>query len=113
MKKWTLRFRAVDKKNFEELRSGIKPIETRAASVKYRPMAIGDEIKFICGSDSFVRKISKRHQWPSIDAMVEDVSFKKIMPSVDSVAAMKKVYASYPGYIEKIQKDGILGFEFT
>lgn len=37
MKTWTLRFRAVDKKNFDEVKNGSKPIETRAATIKYQP----------------------------------------------------------------------------
>lgn len=36
MKNWTLRFRAVDKDNFDEVKIGIKSIETRAGTVKYQ-----------------------------------------------------------------------------
>ena len=60
MKTWTLRFRAIDKKNFEELRSGIKAVETRAASVKYQPIKKGDVLIFTCGKDRFSKTITKR-----------------------------------------------------
>jgi hypothetical protein len=39
------------------------------------------------------------------------IDFKKIMPSVGSVEEMKKRYASYPDYEEKIVEFGLLGFE--
>jgi ASC-1-like (ASCH) protein len=112
MKTWTLIFREVDKDRFEEMRSGVKVIETRAATPKYQPTAIGDEVKFVCGNDSFTRVISKKYQWLSVDEMVKEVPFKKVMPNVDSIEEMKKVYSSYPGYDQKIKEYGLLGFEF-
>ena len=113
MKNWTLRFREVDRDNFEEVRSGSKAIETRAASVKYRPIVAGDTLTFACGKDKFQKVITKVYHWPSIDAMVKEVPFKKIMPSINSIEDMKKSYASYPGYAEKIREHGLLGFVLT
>ena len=113
MKTYILRFRQIDRVNFEEVRSGEKSIETRAATVKYRPIVVGDEIKFVCGDDSFVKMISNVYHWPSVDAMVKEIPFKKVMPSGESVAELKKAYASYPGYEEKIKEFGLLGFEFA
>ncbi|MFA6278705.1 MAG: hypothetical protein WCS97_03705 [Candidatus Paceibacterota bacterium] len=111
MKNWTLRFRAVDKDNFDEVKIGIKSIETRAATIKYQPIKISDTLTFVCGKEKCVKKISKKFHWPSIDAMVKGVDFKKIMPSVDSVEEMKKIYASYPDYEKKIKEHGLFGFE--
>lgn len=94
------------------MRSGVKVIETRAATPKYQPSAIGDEVKFVCGDDSFTRIISKKYQWKSVDEMVKEVPFKKVMPNVTSVEEMKGVYSSYPDYDQKIKEYGLLGFEF-
>ncbi len=113
MKNWTLRFRAVDKKNFEEVKSGIKSIETRAGTIKYQPIEIGDTLTFVCGKDRCVKKIIKKFHWHSINAMVKEIGFKKVMPSVESVDEMKKMYASYPNYEEKIKEHGLLGFELN
>lgn len=113
MKNWMLRFRAVDKKNFDEVRAGIKSVETRAGTVKYQPVAVGDTLTFVCDGEQFTKKIVKKFHWPSIDAMVQEIDFKKIMPSVSSVDEMKKVYASYPSYDEKIREHGLLGFEIA
>ncbi|MDO8520560.1 MAG: hypothetical protein Q7S52_00405 [bacterium] len=111
MKNWTLRFRAVDKDNFEELRSGVKSVETRAATVKYEPIQEGDTLTFVCGKDSFTKRIVKKLHFKSVNAMVKKINFKKIMPSVASVMEMKKVYSSYPGYTDKIKKHGLFAFE--
>lgn len=113
MKNWTLRFRQIDKKNFEEVRSGVKEYETRAATVKYIPIKEGDTLTFVCGKDRFTKKITQRLHWKSIDEMIKEIPFKKVMPSLNSVEEMKKVYASYPGYTEKIRKSGLLGFKLT
>jgi ASC-1-like (ASCH) protein len=112
MKNWTLKFRAVDKENFNRLQRGDKAVETRAASVRYLPIAVGDTLTFTCGKDRFTKTIIRRYHWPSIDAMVKEIDFKKIMPSVSSVDEMKKRYAAYPGYEDKIRQNGLLGFEF-
>ena len=111
MKNWTLRFRVVDKKNFDEVKNGVKSIETRAGTIKYQPIEVGDTLTFVCGQNRCVKKITKKFHWKNIDAMVKEVNFKKVMPSVKSVDEMKKVYASYPDSEKKIKEHGLLGFE--
>ncbi|MEK7113995.1 MAG: hypothetical protein AAB850_00390 [Patescibacteria group bacterium] len=113
MKNWTLRFRAVDNDNFEEVKSGIKSIETRAGTIKYQPIKVGDTLTFVCGQNRCIKKVIKKFHWSNIDAMVNKIDFKKIMPSVMSVDEMKKIYASYPDYEKKIRKYGLLGFELA
>lgn len=105
-------FREEDRPRFEEVKSGIKKIETRAATPKYQKLGVGDEITFTCGEDSFTKTIAKRYHWPSVDAMFAEVPLKNVMPDIDSVEAAKARYASYPGYPEKIKQFGLLGFEF-
>ena len=111
MKNWTLKFRAVDRDNFEKMRSGTKAFETRAATVKYEPIAAGDTLTFVCGKASFVKRVAKKHHFKTIGAMVKKIPFKKIMPDVESVAEMRKRYARYPGYTEKIRAHGLFAFE--
>ena len=111
MKNWTLHFRQVDHKNFDEVANGTKSIETRAATIKYLPIEVGDTLTFVCGKDRLVKKVMKKYHWPSIEVMTMEIPFRRIMPSIASVDEMKKIYGSYPGYIEKIKEFGILGFE--
>lgn len=111
MKTWTLRFRAVDKKNFDEVKNGSKPIETRAATIKYQSIEVGDTLLFVCGKERLSKKIIKKHHFSSIDAMIKKIPYQEIMPSVKSVEEMKKAYSSYSGYDQKIKEFGIFAFE--
>lgn len=111
MKNWILRFRQADKKLFNEVKDGSKSIETRAATVKYKPIEVGDTLTFVCGNERLLKTITKKYHWKSIDQMVKQIPYQNVMPSVPTVKAMKKIYASYPGYDEKIGEFGLLGFE--
>lgn len=62
-------FREVDRARFEEVRSGIKAVETRAATPKYQSINIGDELQFSCGGDTFSKKVIKKFHWPSATGM--------------------------------------------
>ncbi len=110
-KTWTLKLRASDMEMFDQIKSGAKSIETRAATIKYRPIEKGDTLVFSCGSKRLSRVILAKHHFSGVDALVAKMPFKKIMPSAESVDAMKKIYASYPGYEEKIKTNGIFAFE--
>ena len=113
MRNITLRFRAVDKQGFDDIRSGKKEIETRAATTKYQNISTGDTLTFTCAGEKFTKTITKIHHWQSIDAMVDEVSFKKIMPRIETIQEMRAAYASYPGYTDKIKEHGLVGFELS
>ena len=106
-------FREIDRDRFEEVRSGVKAIETRAGTEKYRAVKIGDEVTLTCGDDSFSKKVTKTYHWSSIEAMLADIPLKKAMPDLETAEQVRERYASYPGYGEKINKFGIAGFELT
>jgi len=107
----TLKFEEKDRARFNEVKDGTKKIETRAMNQKYDSIEQGDEIMFTCGEDSFTKKISKKYHWQTVEAMVAEVPLNKIMPGLLTVEDAKNRYSTYPGYIEKIEKGGILGFE--
>ena len=113
MKNWSVRFRQVDKQMFDDTREGLKQIETRAATVKYKNIQPGDSITFACGKEKFTKLIKKTHHWASIDDMLEEIPLHKIMPRVTSRAEAEKAYASYPGYKEKIREYGLIGLELA
>jgi ASC-1-like (ASCH) protein len=110
-KTWILRFKAKDKKNFDEVKNGSKPIETRAATVRYQPIEVGDVLEFVCGKEHLRKTVTKKQHFASIDAMIKKIPYQNIMPSVQSVEEMKKAYASYSGYEEKIKEFGIFAFK--
>ena len=107
----TLVFRAVDRARFEEVRSGVKVVETRAATPKYQSINVGDAIKFSCGGDTFSKKVIKKYHWPTIGEMLAEIPLKSAFPDLETVEQVRTRYASYPGYEEKIKEFGIVGFE--
>ena len=113
MKSYTLRFRAADKAIFEEMKSGLKAIETRAATVRYKPIEAGDILVCVCGKDRFSKRVARKRHFPSLDALMKEIDFKKIMPSFASMDEVKKAYSSYPGYEMKIKECGIFAFDLA
>lgn len=112
-KNWRLVFRQADRAGFERIRTGEKAIETRAATIKYQSMAVGDTLTFVCGGDQFIKTITNVYRWPDIDAMLAEVPLKSVMPEIETPEQMKKAYASYPRYEEKIREFGLIGVEMA
>jgi len=108
MKTWTLRFRAADKKNLTEIKDGLKSIETRAATEKYRGIKRGDTLILVCGKQRIERLVGHVKIFKTINALFQSVPFRKIMPSAESEEEARNIYYSYPGYREKIRKYGII-----
>ena len=111
MKNWTVKFRVIDRPRFDEVKSGIKKYETRAATKKYQPISEGDTITFVCGKDRFKKGVVKKYHFRSPQAMLKKLPLARIMPDVKTLAEVKKRYAPYPGYQEKIKEFGLFAFE--
>lgn len=112
MKKYILRIRKVDKFVFDSIKNGKKTIETRAATDKYRKIKVGDILVFICGNERLEKGVEKTSYFKSVDEMVKSIDFKKVMPFVDSIKEVKKIYFSFPNYEEKINRVGLAAFKF-
>ena len=106
-------FREVDRARFDEVHSGLKAVETRAATPKYQAVNVGDELQFSCGGDTFSKKVIKKFHWPNIEAMLAEVPLKSAFPDLDTPEEVKARYAGYLGYEEKIKQFGIIGFELA
>lgn len=111
MKKWTLRFRAIDKDNFLEIKNGLKVVETRAATPKYRNIKKGDTLIIVCGKARLRKEVKRVHVFKTIGAMGKTIPYRKIMPSVKSLDEMRQAYYCYSGYREKLKKHGVIAFE--
>ena len=107
----TLIFAEKDHHNFDEVKIGTKSIETRAGAPKYQIVVVGDTLTFVCGEDKLTKTVEKVYRWKSVDEMVKEIPFKKIMPSNEKDKEMKKVYSNYRKEKEKIKEFGIIGFE--
>lgn len=110
MKTHIIKFRAVDKVNFDTIVDGRKTVETRAATVRYQNYAAGDILLIKCGADEVQKPIKKIATFPGIEALVSEVGLKNVMPLCNSPEEAEKIWYSFPGYKEKIQKHGLIAF---
>lgn len=104
------RFRQVDKKLFEDIKTGRKTVETRAATVRYQNYIRGDQIKFVCGQESVTKKISAVSHFPTIVSLFKKISLSAVMPEAKTVAEATKIYYRFSSYKEKITKFGLVAF---
>lgn len=111
MDKHILVIRQIDKVVFNSIKDGTKSIETRAATDKYKKIKVGDTLFFKCGSEILEKKIISIRYFRTINEMINTMDFKRVMPFVNSVEEMEKIYYSFPGYKEKIKKFGLVAFE--
>jgi ASC-1-like (ASCH) protein len=111
MKHYTLRFRKADEEIYLALRRGIKKVETRAATARYRNIEKGDKVTFVCGAERFERRVKQASHFKDVDAMLLRYPIRHIMPRVKTRKRMKEQYAAFPGYAEKIRLFGIVALE--
>lgn len=104
----TLRFRAVNRDIFLAIKTGKKKVETRAATLRYRHIKVGDEIKLTCGKSSLQKKVGKVRIFRTIPAMLKVYRVKSINPNIKSAEELKALYYSFSGYREKIEKYGLI-----
>jgi ASC-1-like (ASCH) protein len=106
-------FNKTNKAIFEALKSGEKKIETRASTVKYKNLKMGDTISFSCDGEVFEREIKKTTHFASIEALLKAYTPQDINPKSITKEEITAMFYSFPGYKEKIEKEGIVALEFT
>ncbi len=111
MKKRILKFRTKDKNLFDQVVKGQKTVETRANTPRYSSIKAGDTLVIVCGKEKINKSVKSVQHFKNIDAMVRKISIDSIIPGVKSLGEAKKVYFSFPGYKEKIERFGIVAFE--
>jgi len=106
-----LSFLPADRPTFDLLRAGEKKLETRAGSPEYLKIQAGDNLEFYCGSDKFIKQVKKVARYKNLDELFAAHQPQEIMPGIAGRAELEKMYASFPGYNERIKEYGILVFE--
>lgn len=110
-KNYFLKFALGNRSIFEFIKSGAKKVETRAASVKYKGIKIGDTVTLSCGKQKFIKKIKRATVFDSIDSLLDMYEPSDINPDLKSRDEIEEMYMSFPGYEEKIKEFGIIALE--
>ena len=106
-------FNKLNKDIFEMLRSGKKRIETRAATAKYKKIEVGQDVEFSCDGQRFAKMVSKITHFDSIETLLKNYTPSDINPKLKTKEEIVGMYHTFPGYKEKIEKDGIIAIEFA
>jgi ASC-1-like (ASCH) protein len=107
-----LRFREINRDIFEAIKNGTKSVETRAASPKFSGVKAGDVLVFKCGKDKFEKTVKKAKLFKGVKEILKDYRIKQINPYFHSADELEKMYKSFPGYVQKIKKYGLIAIEF-
>ncbi len=112
---YVLRIRAEDSWVFRAIKSGRKSVETRAlgkteTGKSFGDVKKGDVLLFMCGEDRLRKPVKKVQKFKSVKSMLVKISYKKIWPHLKnpSYKEIEKIYYSYPGYEERIKKNGLI-----
>jgi ASC-1-like (ASCH) protein len=108
MKTWTLKIRAVDKRVFDQIVSGTKTIETRAATKDFN---VGDRVIFKCGKDISEKTIASVRKYVDFEEYLKKEDLTKVFGPGITADEARRIHYSFPGYKEKLEKYGIVAFE--
>lgn len=106
----SLRFREIDRDKFNKIVLGKKSIETRAATIKYKTVNIGDNLIIVCGKSKIKKEVKNIEHYKNVEEMLQKIDYIKVFPDAKSIKDVTKAYNSFPEYEEKIKTNGILAF---
>ena len=106
-----LQFRAENRDIFEAIRAGVKKVETRVATEKFRDIKRGDTVMLICEEDAFAKTVKSTELFNSIEALLEKYAPEDINPRCRTAKELRDMYHSFPDYEEKIEKHGLIALE--
>jgi ASC-1-like (ASCH) protein len=110
-KKYILRFREENRDIFQAIKKGKKRVETRAATIRYHKIMEGDEVTLLCGKDKFNKMVKRAYVFKTIMALLKKYTPTEIHPHMKTHTELTKLYYSFPGYKEKIRKNGLIALE--
>ena len=106
------RFRQSDKNIFDDIRSGRKAVETRAATTKFKNIKPADIVVFVCGKDRFEKEVKSAEIFKDVPSILKKYRVGDIAPRLATEGDLIKMYHSFPGYEEKIKKFGLIALRF-
>ena len=110
MKTLNLIFRDVDRATFERIKQGEKTIETRAGLPEYNEIEAGDQLIISCGEDTITKTVTEALHFNSVEELLESISPEEIMPAGTTREQAIARWNSFPGYPERIARDGIIAW---
>ena len=86
-------------------------METRAGTSKYQNIRKGDQLTLICGKSRIMKRVKSAKRFKSIAALLKKYKSSEINPLCRTPGELEQMYYSFPGYKEKIKKNGLVVWE--
>lgn len=97
---------------FDAIKSGHKTVEGRLNKEKYQKLVVGENIQFESPSnDKLICVIVGITTYSDFTAMLLAEGIQNMLPGVATVQEGVKIYESFPGYKQEVQKVGALALK--
>ena len=100
---------------FNAIKIGLKTVEGRPNSLKFKDLRSGDKISFICVSTNeliYCTVVAVRvHR--SFYEMLQAHGLQNMLPGVTDIQQGVAVYENFPGYREKVKNNGAIAIKIT
>jgi len=93
---------------FTYIRSGLKPVEGRKNSPKYKKIQVGDFIHFSNGTEHFLSQVTEIRPYSSLEEYLHDVTISKALPNISSFEEAINIYLQW-STPDEIKQHGFLG----
>jgi len=90
------------------IKGGQKTYEGRVNTRLFQEYSVGDTVTWSAGSSQVTTRITDRRRYPSFEAMLSDIGYKKMVPDAQSLEHAVSIYNNIPGYQEKAARFGVV-----
>lgn len=117
MNTWNMIFYPEDKDTFNKIKIGEKRIESRALTspdnkkAYYGKIRVGDLINFDCEDESFVKRVKSVRKYSTYNDYLKNADLEEIHGKGTTIKKARDIHSSFEGYIERLEKYGIVTFE--
>ena len=98
---------------FHAIKIGLKIVEGRPNSLKFKDIAPGDKISFTCVSthEIIYCTVIAVTGYSNFYEMLDQQGLQNMLPGVNDIQQGVAVYENFPGYREKVKKYGAIAIE--
>jgi len=104
---------SVKQKYFDAIKTGIKTVEGRLNSPKFKDLKATMQMSFTCADsqEQLICIVQDVQTYPTFEAMLEAQGVVNMLPGIDSLPVAVAIYESFPGYREDVKKMGALAIK--
>ena len=101
---------SLKKKYFDAIKAGIKTVEGRLNSPKFKDLKPGMNIVFKStdSDEDLTCKVESLNVYPNFEIMLQKEGLEKMLPGIKTIEEGNTIYESFPGYKDKVKEIGAL-----